>query len=469
MNALPSLEVGAPLIGSLLPMGEAGSSPNDRLAVRMVIYQRAEEALKAFRDRKLAKFDIPTGDQACQIRALQLCRLELQETAFFIDAIRARLLAVENMCDICRGLERECQEKVATIREKEIAPLSERNSEIAQERAKALKGIEGKSSRFREVNAEFAQKFSLVNQQKEKGLRKINKLEVACLEKQLELISETNLECEVDLKVLFLVRCFLVTLVKLEASTKENGTFVYHTHFNAKKMAEEGVALPTSKLMEILEAAKRAISENSIAFIQNESLKIKGEEGDRLQNILSRPRLIKGKNRSELPFFHLTRVVFQRAMQTGIPIFLKVRNSSSDPFTPSSFECCALFKSNGEAYTVSPVLSDDLAARVIVIEAFCRMKLEGLQSLDYVNTVLDKGKSLIRVIDLNAVQHSQFTDQKVSSDTMFGEIPGIDPPEENRLINLLKEAEELGFSQKNQKLLCIDHIYCDFLSNQRGQ
>ena len=467
MNALPCLEVGAPLIGSLLPMGEADCSPNDRLAVRTVIYQRALEALAAFENGNPVSFDVPAGDQACQIRALQLCRLELEETAFFVDAIRSGLSAVQKIRLICRDLENECKAKISVIRETEMAAFSEENRKIARERAEALEGIEAKSSRFREMNAEYSQKFSLVNQKKQSVVQKINKLEAACLKKQLEAISEANLECEVDPKVLFLVRSYLVTLVKVEVMTKEMGTFVYQIHFNAKKMTEEGAALPTSKLIEIVEAAKRAICENSIAFIQDEALKIEGEEGERLQNILSRPRLIEEKNRLELPFFHLTRVVFQRAIQTEIPIFLKVRNIGSHPFLASSYGCRALFKSNGEAYTVSPVLSEDLAARVVVIEAYCRMKWEYLQSPDYVNTVLKRGRSLIRIIDLNTAQHGQFTDQKESSDKMFGEIPGIDPPEEKRLTELLKDAEELGFSQRNPALLCIDHVFCDVLENQR--
>ena len=223
--------------------------------------------------------------------------------------------------------------------------------------------------------------------------------------------------------------------------------------------------MPTALLVETVEKAKEAICQDSIDFVQKQ-VELVGCA--RLRKYVVNPRVVESKGRRELPFFHMTQVIFQRAKAEKIPILLKARNISSHPLEKESYECSALLKSDGSTYKVSPVLSEDMQSRVIVIEGFSEKAIDALKTPEYVDNILLKSGGILRLIDLNTAQHGQYTDQMENGKGVFQAIPGIEPDEEGTLISLFEEAVLKGFSLSNPKEFCVDHVFCDLLANQRA-
>lgn len=468
MNVLPILEAGVPVLGSLLPAGEVEYSPQDRLNLRTVVYQRALEALIAFQTNRFLSLDIPAGDQACQIRALQFCQLQLGRIDEIKAVVKERLTALEGLQKSFIAMDESCDERVETIQKQQLAPLSELNRQISLERDKALAQIPKGDPRIREIHQEFAARFREVNLKKQPVLAEIEELKESCRVKQKRMIEDDTLEMTADPAVLLLARSYLATLVKVDVVSKEMGAFTYQIHSNPKKLGECGFVVPTSLLVDLVGRAKEEVCRDSIAFIQSEALKLSCARAEKIQTLVAEPRFVESKGRAELPFFHMTQVVFQRAMKEQIPILLKVRNITSHPLQEKSFACSVLFKSDGDSYKVCEVIPDDLAKRVIVIEGYSKAAFEKLQTVDYVQETLAKSGGILRLIDLNTAQHGQYTDQTLSNKGMFKAIPKVDGEEEQVLIELFTEAALKGFSLANPSTLCIDHVFCDLLGNQRA-
>ena len=457
-----------PVLGNLLPKGEVECSPRDRLNLRTIIYQRALEALIGFETNRFLSLDAPAGDQACQIRALQLCQLELEGIEGIKAVIKQRWATLESLQKKNIAADESCQERVEMIQKEKQEPLSELNQKIVEEREQELEGIPKGDPRIKEINQTFGARFREVSLKKQPVLAEISELKEAFRIKQKQLIEDDTLELTVDPAVLFLTRCYLVTLVKVDVVRQEMGFYSYQIHFNSKKLGECEFVVPTQLLIEIVDQAKRAICQDSIAYIQDASCKLDGMRGEELQAIATSSRRVESKERFELPFFHLIQVIFQRAMKEQIPILVKVRNIAAHPLTEKSFVDVALFKSTGETYKVSEILSEDLAKRVIVIEGYSKVAFEKLKSPEFVDRLLDQSGGLLRLIDLNTAQHGQFTDQSKSCREMFRAIPRIESEEEEMLVQLFEEAVVKGFSMENPSVYCIDHVFCDLLGNLRG-
>lgn len=465
MNCLPSLGAGTPVLGCLLPAGDAECSPLDRLQMRSVIYQRALEAMIAFETGRFTSLDVAAGDQACQIRALQFCMLNLEGLDVLKRTIKARLSALAELEETFTLLDKECESRVAKIENESLEPLVEENRTIGAEREEALEGIDAKDPKRKEIGRRFAKRFKAVALKKQPILKEISELQQACRIKQKRLIEDDGLEMIVDPEAILVIRSYLVTLVKVDIVSKEEfGAFTYQTRFNPKILGEGSFAVSTTQLIDIVENAKQAICSGSIEFVQKEAIAIKN---DRLQTFVAKPRFVVSKERSELPFFHMTQVIFQSAMARKIPVLLKVRNIECHPLKSESFISSALLKSDGSSYEISPVLSEDLERRVIVIEGISRQAIEALKAPEYMETMLEISGGLLRMIDLNTAQHGQYTDQTESSEGMFRAIPGMVDEEEADLVSLFKEAVANGFSLTNPEQFCIDHVYCDLLANQR--
>lgn len=467
MNVLPTVEAGVPVLGSLLPTGGAECSPQETLNLKKIVYQRALEALIAYQTNRFQSLDIPAGDQACQIRALQFCQLQLDGINELKALVKQKLFALEKTEQSLIAVEETCEERVEMIVKEKLDPLSEQNRQIAIERDKALENIPKKDPRIREINQKFSARFKEVSQKKEPVLAEIEVLKEACRVKQKRLVEDDSLEMTVDPALLLLTRSYLATLVKVDVIREEYGFYTYQIHSNPKALGEGGFVVPTSILIGLVEKAKEDVCTDSIAFIQNEAQKLEGERAKTLQSIVANPRYVESKKREELPFFQMTQVIFARAMKEQIPILLKVRNIGAHPLKEQSFTCSVLFKSDGEAYTVSEVLPDDMAKRAIVIEGYSKVALEKLKSMEYVQQTLEQSGGILRLVDLNTAQHGQYTDQMESSKGMFKVIPVIDGEEEEMLIQLFEEARAKGFSLVNPSVLCIDHVFCDVIGNQR--
>lgn len=467
MNTLPIIEAGVPVLDALLPLSVVKPHPQEHLNLILLIYQRALDALDAFERGNFPSLDAPAGDQACQIRALKLSVIDCRELSFIKEIIYEKMDKIKVLQSRFFDLNASCQEQVKTIKTEILEPLSKENKKIADKKLKLIKGLAKSDPEYKAINLQFAPYFKKVNQQKKPALAKIDALNEACLHELSRLIEEADLEFCIDPEVVFLVRCYLVALAKVEIIREEMGSFIFETHFNLKNLNPMEYKISKKNLLKVVNSAKEAIRSGSISFIQEQSAFLLGERGVKLQKIVENPRFVESKGRKELSFFHLTQVIFQRAMQLQIPILLKVRNEASHPLNQKGFGCSALFKSDGNVFEVSKVLSGDLASRVIVIESFSKKAFEYLTTQHYLDELLQSSGGLLRLIDLNSAQHGQYTDQIDCDSSMFETIPGIGTSEKESLIQLFTEAVNQGFSSVNSDVLCIEHIYCDLLANQR--
>ena len=468
MSCSPTLVAGMPVLGSLLPTGDAECSPIDRLNIRTIIYQRALEAMIAFETDRFQSLDVPAGDQACQIRALQFCLLDLEGLDVVKRTIKARIAALEELACAFAAMDQECESQVAAIEREKLVPLADENRAIAKERGEALKAIHRGDPRKGEIAQKFAERFQAVTLKKQPILREIAELQQACRVKQKRMVEDDALEMSMNSRAVIVVQSYLVSLVSVDVISKEMGAFTYQIHSSPKMLGEGGFVVPTDLLIDTVNRAKEAICSDSIKYVQQEAALIGGEGGARLQKYVANPRFVEKKERSELPFFHMTQVIFQRAMEQKIPVLFKARNIKSHPLEQASFACSVLFKSDGSSYQVSPVLPEDLKQRGIVIEGFSRQAFEVLKTQDYVEATLQKSGGLLRLIDLNTAQHGQYTDQTISTRTMFRKVPGMEAEEEGMLLSLFDEAVGKGFSLRNPDQYCIDHVFCDLLANQRA-
>lgn len=469
MNVLSTVEAGVPVLGSLLPTGEAESSPKETLDLKMIVYQRALEALEAYQTNRFPSFDIPAGDQACQIRALQFCQLQLEGVDKLITLVNQKILDLETVEAALLAEENTCEERVNRIKEERLDHLSKENIQIGIQRDAALEGVSRKDPRRKEINKQFAARFKQISEEKEPVFTEINELKEACRVKQKRLVEDDSLEMVVDPAVLLLTRSYIATLVKVDVVRQEYGFYTYQVHSNPKKLGLDRAVVPTSLLIGLVEKAKEDVCKNSIAFVQTEVQKLEGSRANTLQSFVATPRYMESKGREELPFFQMTQVIFERAMKQQIPILLKVRNNCAHPLEEESYVCSVLLKSDGGSYKVSEVTSDDMAKRAIVIEGYSKAALEKLRSEEYLKQTLEKSGGILRLIDLNTAQHSQYTDQIVSSKRMFQAIPGLNDDEEGMLNQLFDEAQEKGFSLENPSAFCIDHVFCDIIGNQRTE
>ena len=235
MNCLPSLGAGVPVLGCLLPSGDAECSPQERLHMRTLIYQRALEAVIAFETGRFTSLDVPAGDQACQIRALQFCTINLDGLDQVKKTIKARLAALAELEVAFSSLEKECEKQVGQIEHERLAPLVEENRAIGKERGLAFNGISKEDPRRREIMQKFSERFRAVDLKKQPVLKMISELQQMCCLKQKRMIEEDSLEMNVDPAAILVIRSYLATLVKVDAIRKEMGAFIYQVHSNSGK------------------------------------------------------------------------------------------------------------------------------------------------------------------------------------------------------------------------------------------
>jgi hypothetical protein len=151
-------------------------------------------------------------------------------------------------------------------------------------------------------------------------------------------------------------------------------------------------------------------------------------------------------------------VIFERALEERLYVLVKVRNKASNPLEQSSFLAKRLFVGNPETHSFERVDATgiDRTVDLLVIEAISDNKLEDARFLD---TLVDKGGGLMGVIDLNAVQHTQYSDQ--NNGPKFDEIPDIPPEERKALCLKVQEAVEKGFAKGYSQALLIDHVFAE--------
>lgn len=247
-----------------------------------------------------------------------------------------------------------------------------------------------------------------------------------------------QLDVKVDPNIVILVKLYLLTKTKTILNADPGTAHDYQVVTDYKKLVVDGVKEEAIK--KIVDPCKKEIALNSVRFVNQQAM------------LLGKPPLCTRKffhgKQEQLCFSQLTSLIFRRVIQEEIPILLKVRNSKV--FFHFTFQ--VLFSSSAK-----PPIPEE---PVIVIE--CRSKLtdDELHNPGFLQKIEKLG--ILEIIERNAAQHTQFTDQERNGgDELFDVIPNISPDEKERLVRLKTLALQEGLSDQNDSLCCIEHIFCD--------
>lgn len=430
---------GLPLIGSLIPEDALKESSENGLNAMLLIYIRTIEAFEAFKARQLQKFDALVGDQACQIRALKVVLLSSGDLAVPIAETAQKL---GDLIKVKRALEGMKEEKERD-QMKELKDSLEVSSCLAAEKKAA---IEKEPARKRAIIASFADRFAAENE-KQKTIKA--RIENEFTERRCKLLTLGDFDMQVDEEALFLIQAYLLTVGKNTVRVSEqNGMLLKAKDDLAVKNLDQEIqiegekvklAFPSVIMEKVLIAAKRSLSQLSVAFVQQQALFL----GSSCQHLQAKICKVKA-GIEELPFFYMTHIVFQKALESQIPILLKIRNQSEDPLRLSSFAFRKYFPGDGRSIG-------------IVIEAYSFKTRSELKSLQF----NEMQTGILEIIDFNTAQHHQYTDE-----TGFEAIPGMEEAERIKMEQMKIAAEKKGFSEKNPSLCCIEHVFCDEIQNQ---
>jgi hypothetical protein len=447
-----------PLFGELFSSDEKEESSDDRLLARQILLNRIVEACEAYLLNKLVAFDPSVGDQACQIRSLNFCLLARENHSEDINNLKKDALKTLEIIDLLRKqflqFERERDEQIAVIKQEKLAPLVVRNKQISDDMAKAFVGVKRPTEDQRQP---FIERFSAVCAEKKLHEASIKTLNESCEAKKSKLLDSLQIRTtEVALGV---IRAYLLTVARERTLRSENGDCHYSEHTRERLLA--GCCKFPAKLMGgIMEAAKRALAESSLQFVKHHATMLSQLDAPLLRSMVAEPRE-NAKGQRELPFFHLTRIIFERALELQVPVELRIRNIECNPLDEKSYVGSLRFEGESGEYKIALDTQKKAPAPAIVIIAFSRAKPSDLADKKFLAEMVRKAGGLLRLIDLNAVQHTQYTDQSPGTPKAFDAIPRIDAAEIQRLTELRMIAEKEGFSNKNPQLCCIDHIFSE--------
>ncbi|MFW9875568.1 MAG: hypothetical protein ACFFG0_20895 [Candidatus Thorarchaeota archaeon] len=426
-----------------------------RLDAIKIIIQNALKAISSFEEGFFERFDASVGDQACQIRALQFCLLHP-----ILDSSRELFVPKLPIIERLRESITQLDPEIAKLKE-ELDPFLSRKREIGLEKSRAL----GSINSFRETDSErYFRERKLINKSFSRRFKKVDdemlETRISIERLQEKHISENFLDIQEIMRVsipedvLFLLDNYLVKKVRKVILKKRFGICDYKEVVDMTQLLPRGKHGLRSLMRKVIDMAKKRIRRSSIFFVQTQAQFL---TDPRLSLLVSLPRRIESKGHLELPFFYLTRVIFQRAAQKNISILLKVRNKNDNPLVEESFVCRHLFGSSDEIL--------DLSSRCIVIESFSSRSSFELRSEGFIEDLLTfAGGSFLHMIDLSAAQHNQFTDMRTSLG--FDEISGILAEEKHELLLLARDARVKGFSLANSSTCCIEHVFCDLISHQ---
>ncbi len=452
------------LFGSLLPQSEIEERLEDRLIARQLLIQKTVEACKAYLERRLAAFDPSVGDQACQIRTLNFslafrenkfaefstlsenCRKTLED----IESIRKKILVLERLRD----------EEIALIRKTHLDPIIEESRKVNEHMSKAVEGADKKS--FQAIREPFIKSLKSLVSKKEPHEQMIASLHTQCEKAKLILLADIDLQ--VSQIALTAIQSYILTITREQILEKNDATqdFQYHEHVSVRKLENSTLPFPSRLISGIIEVAKMSLSQSSIAFVRSQASLLKVSDRELIRKMVGVSRVNPKKNREELPFYYLTRVIFDRALELKVPILLKIRNIRFHPLEDKSYVGCIIFvPGDGKYEMVLNSSTKNVEQETIVIHAFSKCTPEELVNVEFQKKMIASAGGILRLVELNTAQHTQFTDQCPKDQNMFGSIPGLEKCELEKLSGLKKEALENGFSNENPALCCIDHILCD--------
>lgn len=282
-------------------------------------------------------------------------------------------------------------------------------------------------------------------------------------------------DLSVSSDVMFYFLSHILTAAKVcSVSTASTGEKIGHDRLDTDLL--RAAFPPDCKLVKrdlkvIGKIAQQKLAELSVDFIQKEALACTSADKELLMQMSARIRWIEhpghGKH-PELPCYHLTRIIFQRALEREIPIILKVRSSTVDPYQSKGFVQKTVFAVHPlkMVYSVADPAMISPHTPVIVMECRTNRPSELISGAAYVEEVVARTGGVISLIEYLVAQHHQYTDLKTTLKEQYEGIENLPEAETMRLLVMAKQASALGIAPQNPFLCCPEHIYCNSLGNE---
>jgi hypothetical protein len=437
------------LLTETLPTKGIVCKPEDQLDAKEIILSMAVSAISDFIGKKFS--DPLIGDQLCEIRAYQLILLskmdldeELQST---LANCASAISAIAEVRCILRSLQ---QEELGFIAEKKksLEPFKQKNAELSKQLAEQRKTAENVKELMKKFQAEFAS----IKEESKVIDQKIDEIKQAYLSKRYAIMTGSQIDFPVSQRVLLIVQSYLLTKIKLEKLvTFPSGKVIISDKTLVSNLVIDGVRCPTVLFEAVIPNLKKAVLESSIAFVQQYAA------------VTLRWNAVKQQN--EMPFYFALKIIYQQALADKIPIVLKIRDQTVSPHDPKSFVCRRLFNVDGTNYV--PVDGDFVDAPALIVEAYSSQNESVLKTAAFLDQLLASAGGLFNyLVEVDAVQHTQYTDQLETDENIFDPIPDISEEEKNNLVKQRQVALELGFGATFPIQCCVEHVFADLISKQ---
>ena len=421
---MSSVNRGFFLLRDLLP---PEISAENQLCVTETILFLAKEALSAFSQRQLAKFDPAVGDELCEIRAIQAVLLSRMDLT---DEMEAAECAFNNAL-IQLGVKKTALQKAKERLNEDLASKKALQEPFILEKAGLAKkrvaepiptGTQAEIKACKQaIKTKYEEKFRELNEKLEPIENDIQNIRQDYLNQCHLIVSNSPIDISVSEKINSIILAYFLTVVKSEVVEKNTfGYFVVGKQPSVAKL--NGPAAIYDRAVPLL---KKAVIQQSTAFVQGAGL-------------MTRTRMVPGKNFEALPFYYVLKTVYAKAVEEKIPILFKVRDQQKYP----DFTLQAFFKVEGGKYVPSTPEKNTAA---LVVEAFSSQMRDNL-----ITEVMEETGGLLNyLVEIDGAQHTQYPDQ-----TMFEAIPDLPAAEKERLEESAKFAREKGVypQPKNQVL-----------------
>ncbi len=307
-----------------------------------------------------------------------------------------------------------------------------------------------------QVRALFVATFSL-DQNLQKEAATLKQTIKPCLEKlNLNGRQVKSCSCSASEPILRLAQCFMLAQVRAVVKTKKLCTHCqqseegFQEQTDCNKLAKyfRFKSTPSDEVIKIVEEAKQAVALFGAHFLSQQT------QNSLYAKMLSTDNQLAINGRQELPCFYSLQTVFESAMAKQIPILLKVKKTAhtheKSPDEP--FETAILLENGASLSSIS-----------------CVIVVEGMRMSDETPEAHKKRLLTYSFFDLLAMdgaQHPQYTGNRgietipAFQNEQLGE-------EKKRLYSLAAKAKEVGCHKENMQLLCITHIFCDTLTQQK--
>lgn len=268
-----------------------------------------------------------------------------------------------------------------------------------------------------------------------------------------DLLEIENINVKLSHNELFLIKSYLLTIVKILRPPKPEMPFVKNEYTDAKKIKEMG-QVGTMFAESLIKELRRSLSLDSCQFVQE------------IASLLPLPKQIRTSVSQEfsichrrlhcLPCYWTTMILMLKAYKSQIPIVLIAKQMKKDKNYDIAKEIAIFFEPTPQGYreVSSNRLNSDTPA-LIFLGSSCSESHNLPNRDEWKKELLEHGP--IDLVLAYAASHRQYPDD--SKDHL------IDQIDDKRFHYYKKKAEEWGCSTENPSRFFLSHAFCDKIKN----